>query len=58
MKLPGRRARRARLRNVPRDFKLTPGLTLEGNIIVGKRTIMYYLIEGGLRTGDEAMREP
>jgi len=47
-----------RLRNVPRDFKLTPGLTLEGNIIVGKRTIMYYLIEGGLRTGDEAMREP
>jgi multidrug efflux pump subunit AcrA (membrane-fusion protein) len=46
------------LRNVPRDFRLIPGNTLVGDIMVGKRTILSYLVEGGLRTGSEAMREP
>ena len=48
----------ARLRNVPADFRLIPGMTLAGDILVGRRTIMSYLVEGGLRTGSEAMREP
>jgi len=48
----------ARLRNVPSDFRLLPGMTLSGDILEGGRTIMSYLLEGGLRTGSEAMREP
>ena len=46
------------LRNVPADFRLIPGMTLSGDIMVGRRTILSYLVEGGLRTGSEAMREP
>lgn len=48
----------ARLRDVPADFRLIPGMTLAGDILVGRRTILSYLVEGGLRTGSEAMREP
>jgi hemolysin D len=47
-----------RLHNVPPDFRLIPGMTLAGDIMVGRRTILSYLVEGGLRTGSEAMREP
>jgi HlyD family type I secretion membrane fusion protein len=47
-----------RLRNVPADFRLIPGMTLAGDIMVGRRTILSYLVEGVLRTGSEAMREP
>jgi hemolysin D len=46
------------LRNVPADFRLIPGMTMSGDILVGKRTMLSYLVEGGLRTGSEAMREP
>jgi hemolysin D len=46
------------LRNVPANFRLIPGMTLSGDILIGKRTILSYLVEGGLRTGAEAMREP
>jgi len=46
------------LRNVPGNFRLIPGMTLSGDILVGKRTVLSYLAEGGLRTGAEAMREP
>jgi HlyD family type I secretion membrane fusion protein len=46
------------LRNVPPDFRLIPGMTLSGDIMVGRRTILSYLVEGALRTGSEAMREP
>jgi hemolysin D len=48
----------ARLRNVPANFQLIPGLTVQGEVLVGKRTIMSYILEGALRTGSEAMREP
>ncbi|HWE98390.1 MAG TPA: HlyD family type I secretion periplasmic adaptor subunit [Caulobacteraceae bacterium] len=47
-----------RLRNVPAGFRLIPGMTLEGDVKVGSRTMMSYLLEGALRTGSEAMREP
>jgi HlyD family type I secretion membrane fusion protein len=46
------------LRNVPADFRLIPGMTVTADVIVGKRTIMSYVINGALRTGSEAMREP
>ena len=46
------------LRNVPADFRLVPGMTVVGDILVGHRTILSYLVEGALRTGSEAMREP
>lgn len=46
------------LRNVPASFRLTPGLTVEGEVLVGRRTMLSYLLEGALRTGSEAMREP
>lgn len=48
----------AKLRNVPKDFRIVPGMTVEGEILVGRRTIMSYLVEGILKTGSEAMREP
>jgi HlyD family type I secretion membrane fusion protein len=46
------------LRNVPKDFRLVPGMTLRGDVLIGGRTIMAYILEGALRTGSEAMREP
>jgi HlyD family type I secretion membrane fusion protein len=49
---------KVKLHNVPKDFRLIPGMTLEGDILVGGRTIMSYIVEGGLRGANEAMREP
>jgi hypothetical protein len=46
------------LHNVPPDFRLIPGMTLQGDIMVGRRSILSYIVEGALRTGSEAMREP
>jgi HlyD family secretion protein len=46
------------LHNVPTNFRLIPGMTLTGDVLVGKRTMLSYLVEGGLRTANEAMREP
>ena len=46
------------LRNVPKSMRLIPGMTLTGDARVGGRTIMSYMVEGALRTGSEAMREP
>jgi hemolysin D len=48
----------AQLRNVPAGFRLIPGLTIDGEVLVGSRTIMSYLFEGAMKTGSEAMREP
>lgn len=46
------------LRNIPSDFRLLPGMTLVGDIMIGKRTIMSYIMGGVMKTGSEAMREP
>jgi HlyD family type I secretion membrane fusion protein len=46
------------LRGVPKSFRLLPGDTLTGDVMVGERTIMSYLVEGVLRTTTQAMREP
>ncbi len=48
----------AKLINVPKDFRLIPGMTLTGDILVGKRTILSYLLSGAQRASSEAMREP
>jgi hemolysin D len=47
-----------KLHDVPPSFRLIPGMTLTADIKVGHRTLMSYLVEGALRTGSEAMREP
>jgi membrane fusion protein, hemolysin D len=46
------------LHDVPRNTHLTPGMTLTAGVMVGKRTILSYLIDGALRIGSNAMREP
>lgn len=46
------------LRHVPKDFRLIPGMTLDADIVVGKRTIMAYILEGALKNFSEGMREP
>jgi HlyD family secretion protein len=46
------------LHDVPTDFRLIPGMTLEGDIMVGERTIMSYLVETILSSTEPAMREP
>lgn len=38
--------------------QLLPGMTLQADIVVGRRTILWYLLGGALRTGAEAMHEP
>jgi HlyD family type I secretion membrane fusion protein len=47
-----------KLHDVPADFRLMPGMTLAANIVVGHRTMMWYLLGGALRSGAEAMHEP
>ena len=51
-------AKEYQLRNVPKDYRLVPGMSLTGDILVGTRTIWSYITEGAMRTGLEAMREP
>jgi hemolysin D len=46
------------LHDVPADFRLIPGMTLDADIVVGHRTIAWYLVGGALRSGAEAMHEP
>ncbi len=46
------------LRHVPKTFRLIPGNTLIGDVMVGERTIMSYLVQGVLRQTSQAMREP
>lgn len=47
-----------KLTNVPSDFRLIPGMTLNADILIGKRTILSYLLSGAQRASSEAMREP
>ena len=47
-----------KLKNVPSDFNLLPGMNVSGNIISGKRSIITYLIYPVIKTINTAMREP
>ena len=49
---------KADLRGVPSNFRLIPGMTLTGDVNVGKRSVAMYLLGGMLRGIGEAMREP
>ena len=46
------------LRNVPAGFRLMPGMTLSGDIHVGRRSLFMYMMRGLVRGLDESMREP
>lgn len=46
------------LRNVPPSFRLIPGMTLTGDVHIGTRSVLMYLVDGALRGMNEAMREP
>ena len=46
------------LRHLPSNFRLIPGMTIQADVLVGRRSIISYLVEGVLRTTSEAMREP
>ena len=46
------------LRNVPKDYRLIPGMSLTGDVFVGRRTLWSYITEGALKIGAQAMREP
>jgi hemolysin D len=46
------------LKNVPKHFRLLPGMTLTADIHVGTRSLFWYLARGLVRNVDEAMREP
>jgi len=47
-----------KLHDVPPNFRLIPGMTLSADIVVGRRTILWYVLGGAMRSGAEAMREP
>jgi hemolysin D len=49
---------RLNLKNVPKDFVLTPGMSVEADIKVGDRTILQYITERLLPVVTEGMREP
>nr|VFJ73946.1 MAG: HlyD family secretion protein [Candidatus Kentron sp. FW] len=47
-----------RLKNVPDDFMLSPGMTLTGEINIGQRRVISYFIYPLIRALDESIREP
>jgi hemolysin D len=46
------------LRSVPAGFRIMPGMTLSGDIHVGKRSLFMYMMRGLIRGLNESMREP
>jgi hemolysin D len=46
------------LQDVPADFRLIPGMTTTAEIIIGKRTIISYLLDPVVKLFDEGLREP
>jgi HlyD family type I secretion membrane fusion protein len=46
------------LHDLPHNAHLVPGMPLEASIVVGRRTILWYLFSGALRSGSDAMHEP
>lgn len=45
-------------KNVGRNFRLIPGMTLTADLKVGTRSLLNYVLGGVLRGLDESMREP
>jgi HlyD family secretion protein len=46
------------LKKVPRDTRLTPGMTLIAEIKVSERTVISYFLYPLVKAFDEGMREP
>jgi hemolysin D len=46
------------LRNVPHGFRMMPGMPVTADILVGKRSIMKYLLGRVMPMAQEGMREP
>lgn len=46
------------LRNLPRNAPLIPGMTLSAELVVGKRTVLSYVMYPVMRGLSEAVREP
>ena len=49
---------RLALKNVPKDFRVIPGMPVTVDVKVGDRTIWDYLVERLLPVMYEGMREP
>jgi hemolysin D len=49
---------RTNFRGVPANFRLIPGMTLAGDVNVGKRSVAMYLLGGMMRGISQSMREP
>lgn len=47
----------SQLRNLPSDFRLMPGMTLDSNITIGQRKVITYLLYPILRAIDDSIRE-
>jgi hemolysin D len=47
-----------RLKSMPKDAKLIPGMTLSAEILVGKRSVMSYLLWPLTKAMDESLHEP
>jgi HlyD family secretion protein len=45
-------------RNLPRDFELRPGMRVVGDIKVGRRSVLEYILNPITRVIDESLREP
>jgi HlyD family secretion protein len=49
---------KARLKKMAPDARLIPGMTLSGEVVVGKRSVMSYLLWPLTKAMNESMREP
>ena len=47
-----------RMRNLPADFELRPGMRLVADINIGRRSILDYVLNPITRVIDESLREP
>jgi HlyD family secretion protein len=47
-----------RLRTLPDDFEMLPGMTITGELKVGNRSVISYFLYPLLRGLDESIREP
>jgi HlyD family secretion protein len=48
----------SQLKNVPPQSRLLPGMTVSGEIVVGRRTVMSYLLWPLTKAFNESLREP
>jgi HlyD family secretion protein len=46
------------LHDLPKGFRIVPGLPVSADILVGKRTVMSYILSRALPTAYDGMREP